>query len=75
MTQTRSQLHTQQLQLLCILLACSKKVKYIYLSLTANGLSEYVSPSFAKIWIVFTFTTAQWTHDSMRGQNFKRLIS
>lgn len=37
----------------------AKKVKYIYLSLTTNGLSEYISPTFTKIWVVFMFTTAQ----------------
>lgn len=69
MTQTQSRIHTQHLQLLRVLLACSKEVKYFYLSLSANGLGEHVSPTFAKIWIVFTFIAAQWTHDSMRGQN------
>lgn len=74
-TQAQSQVHTWQLHLLCILLACSKKAKHIHLSLAANELSECVSPTFAKVWTVFTVTTAQLTHDSMRSHNPKYLVS
>lgn len=39
------------------------------LSLTAKYLNECVSPTFAKVWVVFTAPTAQQTPDGVKNRN------